>query len=167
MKPVERSRADKRSTSHALVVTSSNDIRNKKKRCKEKEFEEWPAIPCTTEEMHAIIDKWIADGFLRLPSVSKEPMEDEKNHASFFCYHCYVHHPTSECFLTKKFSLKNSRWNSRRHANSTRCAKEPAAQPREGSSFCGHSCRNRWCRWRIRRLFEHKSSCYQNFAKKS
>uniref|UniRef100_A0A2N9F0E4 Uncharacterized protein n=1 Tax=Fagus sylvatica TaxID=28930 RepID=A0A2N9F0E4_FAGSY len=81
VKPVERSRADKRSTLHALVVTSSNDTRNKKKRGKEKEFEEWPAIPCTTEEMHAVIDKWIADGFLRLPNVSKEPTEDDKKHA--------------------------------------------------------------------------------------
>uniref|UniRef100_A0A2N9G6E9 Uncharacterized protein n=1 Tax=Fagus sylvatica TaxID=28930 RepID=A0A2N9G6E9_FAGSY len=69
MKPVERSRTDKRSTPHAVVVTSSNDTRNKKQRGKEKEFEEWPAISCTTEEMHAVIDKWIADGFLRLPGV--------------------------------------------------------------------------------------------------
>ena len=62
VKTVERSRADKRSTLHAFVVTSSNDTRNKKKRGKEKEFEEWPAIPCTTKEMHAIIDKWIVGG---------------------------------------------------------------------------------------------------------
>uniref|UniRef100_A0A2N9G206 Integrase catalytic domain-containing protein n=1 Tax=Fagus sylvatica TaxID=28930 RepID=A0A2N9G206_FAGSY len=81
MNPVERSRADKRSTPHALVVTSSNDTRIKKKHGKEKEFEEWSTIPCTTEEMHAVIDKWIADGFLRLPSVSKESTEDDKKHA--------------------------------------------------------------------------------------
>ena len=62
VKTVEKSRADKRSTLHAFVVTSSNDTRNKKKRGKEKEFEEWLAIPCTTKEMHAIIDKWIAGG---------------------------------------------------------------------------------------------------------
>ena len=102
MKPVERSRADKRSTPHALVVTSSNDTRNKKKCGKEKEFEEWPAIPCTTEEMHAVIDKWIADGLLRLPGVSKEPTEDDKKHARFCYYHRYVHHPTSECFSLQK-----------------------------------------------------------------
>ena len=107
MKPVERSRADKRSTPHALVVTSSNDTRNKKKCGKEKEFEEWPAIPCTTEEMHAVIDKWIADGLLRLPGVSKEPTEDDKKHARFCHYHRYVHHPTSECFsLRKNFHSK-------------------------------------------------------------
>uniref|UniRef100_A0A2N9ED87 RNA-directed DNA polymerase n=1 Tax=Fagus sylvatica TaxID=28930 RepID=A0A2N9ED87_FAGSY len=102
VKPIERSRADKRSTLHALVVTSSNDTRNKKKRGKEKEFEEWPAIPGTTEEMHAVIDKWIADGFLRLPGVSKEPTEDDKKHARFCHYHRYVHHPTSECFSLRK-----------------------------------------------------------------
>jgi hypothetical protein len=102
VKLVERSRADKRSTPHALVVTSSNDTRNKKKRGKEKEFEEWPAIPCTTEEMHAVIDKWIADGFLRLPGVSKEPTEDDKKHARFCRYHRYVHHPISECFSLRK-----------------------------------------------------------------
>uniref|UniRef100_A0A2N9F895 Retrotransposon gag domain-containing protein n=1 Tax=Fagus sylvatica TaxID=28930 RepID=A0A2N9F895_FAGSY len=81
VKLVERSRVDKRSTPHALVVTSINDTRNKKKCGKEKEFKEWPAIPCTTEEMHAIIDKWIMDGFLRLLGVSKEPTEDDKKHA--------------------------------------------------------------------------------------
>uniref|UniRef100_A0A2N9F8A9 Retrotransposon gag domain-containing protein n=1 Tax=Fagus sylvatica TaxID=28930 RepID=A0A2N9F8A9_FAGSY len=96
VKLVERSRVDKRSTPHALVVTSNNDTRNKKKCGKEKEFKEWPAIPCTTEEMHAIIDKWIVDGFLRLLGVSKEPTEDDKKHARFCRYHRYVHHPTSE-----------------------------------------------------------------------
>jgi hypothetical protein len=101
-KPVERSRADKRSTPYAFVVTSSNDTRIKKKHGKEKEFEEWSAIPCTTEKMHAVIDKWIADGFLRLPSVSKESMEDDKKHARFCRYHCYVHHPTSEYFSLQK-----------------------------------------------------------------
>uniref|UniRef100_A0A2N9IAW3 Reverse transcriptase domain-containing protein n=1 Tax=Fagus sylvatica TaxID=28930 RepID=A0A2N9IAW3_FAGSY len=78
VKPVERSRVDKRSTQHALVVTSNNDTMNKKKSFKEKEFEEWPAKPCTTEEMHTVIDKCIADGFLRLPGVSKGPTEDDK-----------------------------------------------------------------------------------------
>uniref|UniRef100_A0A2N9HQH6 Aspartic peptidase DDI1-type domain-containing protein n=1 Tax=Fagus sylvatica TaxID=28930 RepID=A0A2N9HQH6_FAGSY len=52
--------------------------------------------------MHAIIDKWIADGFLRLPNVSKEPTEDDKKHARFCRYHRYVHHPTSECFSLRK-----------------------------------------------------------------
>jgi hypothetical protein len=102
VKLVERSRVDKRSTPHAFVVTSSNDTRNKKKCGKEKEFKEWLAIPCTTEEMHAIIDKWIVDGFLRLLGVSKEPTEDDKKHARFCRYHCYVHHPTSECFSLRK-----------------------------------------------------------------
>ena len=83
MKPIERSRVDKRSTQHTLVVTSSNDTRNKKKSGKEKEFEEWLAIPCTTEEMHAVIDKCIADGFLRLLGVSKGPSEDDKKMRGF------------------------------------------------------------------------------------
>ena len=64
-------------------------------------------IPCTTKEMHTVIDKWIADGFLRLSGVSKESTEDDKKHARFCRYYRYVHHPTSECFsLRKNFHSK-------------------------------------------------------------
>ena len=107
MKSIEKLRADKRSTSHALVVTSNNDAWNKKRSEKDKEFEEWPAILCTTNEMQKIIDKWIEDGFLRLPNINKEPTKEDKKHAWFCCYHHYVHHPTSKCFsLRKIFHLK-------------------------------------------------------------
>ena len=57
--------------------------------------------------MHIVIDKWIADGILRLPGINKEPTEDDKKHARFCPYHRYVYHLTSECFsLRKSFHLK-------------------------------------------------------------
>jgi len=44
---------------------------------KKKRPEEYPPIPCTDEEMNAVIDKWMADGMLKPFKPSREPtLED-------------------------------------------------------------------------------------------
>jgi hypothetical protein len=55
--------------------------------------------------MHAILDKWTADGLIR--PAEKPPTEEQKKHERYYHLHQYVHHPTIECrTLRKMFQTK-------------------------------------------------------------
>uniref|UniRef100_A0A2N9J5I9 Reverse transcriptase domain-containing protein n=1 Tax=Fagus sylvatica TaxID=28930 RepID=A0A2N9J5I9_FAGSY len=55
--------------------------------------------------MHAILDKWIANGLIR--PAERPPTEEQKKHERYCCLHQYVHHPTIECrTLRKMFQTK-------------------------------------------------------------
>jgi hypothetical protein len=77
----------------------------KRKRQKDKPQEELPPIPCTKQEMHAILYKWTADGLIR--PAERPTTEEQKKHERFCRLHQYVHHPTIECMtLRKMFQTK-------------------------------------------------------------
>jgi hypothetical protein len=72
----------------------------KRKRQEDKLREELPPIPCTEQEMHAILDKWTADGFIR--PAERPPTEEQKKHERYCRLHQYVHYPTIECRTLRK-----------------------------------------------------------------
>ena len=59
----ERSKSEKKNAPQALAVSTNKPMVGEKRK-REKE-EEYPPIPCTDEEMIAVIDKWMVDGVLR------------------------------------------------------------------------------------------------------
>jgi len=60
---VEKSKPEKKSAPQALTVSTNEPMVGEK--WKREEEEEYPLIPCTEEEMNAVIDKWVADRVLR------------------------------------------------------------------------------------------------------
>jgi hypothetical protein len=83
----------------------STQLDTKRKRQEDKPREELLPIPCTEQEMHAILDKWIADGLIR--PAERSPMEEQKKHERYYRLHQYVHHSTIECrTLRKMFQTK-------------------------------------------------------------
>ena len=84
-----------------------------------RSFEEPPpSVPCTLEEMMAILNKWVADGIVKLPEVSKKVTEEDKKNPKFYYFHQYVHHSTADCWtLRRKFheKFKTEPWNSLKH----------------------------------------------------
>ena len=77
---------------------------------KREEEEEYLPIPCTDEEMNAVIDKWVADGVLRpFKPIRELTLEDMRK--PFYCrYHRYVSHGTRDCeqfkeHFTRKFQM--------------------------------------------------------------
>ena len=55
----------------------------------------------------AILDKWVADGIIKLPEVSKKATEEDKKNPKFCYFHQYVHHSTADCWtLRRKFHEK-------------------------------------------------------------
>uniref|UniRef100_A0A2N9IB95 RNA-directed DNA polymerase n=1 Tax=Fagus sylvatica TaxID=28930 RepID=A0A2N9IB95_FAGSY len=66
-----------------------------------------PPVPCTLEEMKAILDKWVADGIIKLPEAQKKATEEDKKNPKFCYFHRYVHHSTADCWtLRRKFHEK-------------------------------------------------------------
>ena len=64
-------------------------------------------VPCTLEEIMAILNKWVADGIVKLPEVSKKVTEEDKKNPKFCYFHQYVHHSTADCWtLRRKFHDK-------------------------------------------------------------
>ena len=87
------------------MVSTAN---NKRKKSTEKLFEEPPPlVPCTTEEMIAILDKWVADGIVKLLEAQKKATKEHKKNPKFYRFHQYVHHSTADCWtLRRKFHEK-------------------------------------------------------------
>jgi hypothetical protein len=57
--------------------------------------------------MMAILNKWVADGVVKLPEVSKKATEEDKKNPKFCYFHQYVHHSTADCWtLRRKFYEK-------------------------------------------------------------
>ena len=65
----ERPKSEKK---NAPLAVSTNEpiVREKWKR---EEEEKYPPVPCTNEEMNAVIDKWMVDGVLRPFKPIREP----------------------------------------------------------------------------------------------
>ncbi|KAL0010825.1 hypothetical protein SO802_005933 [Lithocarpus litseifolius] len=105
-KTSKRSKTDKRNAPQVLLV-AANEPTSKKKRKKGKAIEEYPSIPCMSEELSVILDQWIAEGVVKLYKIDSEPTVENKKHSRFCRYHRYVHHPTVECrYMRRLFHEK-------------------------------------------------------------
>jgi hypothetical protein len=105
VKPHTEKPKEKKSQSQVLTVSTVN---NKRKKSSERSFEEPPPpVPCTLEEIMAILDKWVVDGIVKLPEISKKATEEDKKNPKFYYFHQYVHHSTADCWtLQRKFHEK-------------------------------------------------------------
>jgi hypothetical protein len=97
----------KKKKSQPQVLTVST-VNNKRKKSSERSFEETPPpVPCTLEEMMAILNKWVADGVIKLLEAPKKATEEDKKNPKFCYFHQYVHHSTTDCWtLRRKFYEK-------------------------------------------------------------
>uniref|UniRef100_A0A2N9EJD9 Uncharacterized protein n=1 Tax=Fagus sylvatica TaxID=28930 RepID=A0A2N9EJD9_FAGSY len=67
VKPHTEKPKEKKNPPQVLTVSTVN---NKRKKSNERSFDEAPPpVPCTLEEMKAILDKWVADGIIKLPEI--------------------------------------------------------------------------------------------------
>jgi hypothetical protein len=105
VKPHTEKPKEKKSQPQVLTVSTVN---NKRKKSNERSFDEAPPpVPCTLEEMKAILDKWVADGIIKLPEAQKKATEEDKKNPKFCYFHRYVHHSTADCWtLRRKFHEK-------------------------------------------------------------
>jgi hypothetical protein len=83
-------------------------VNNKRKKPSERSFEEPPPpVPCTLEEMVAILNRWVADGIIKLPEAPRKATEEDKKNQKFCYFHQYIHHSTVDCWtLRRKFHEK-------------------------------------------------------------
>ena len=65
-------------------------VGEKRKRLEGKVFEEPLVIPCTTEELNYVLDKWIGDGVVRPFTMSRLPTEEERKKPLFCRIHNYI-----------------------------------------------------------------------------
>ena len=56
-------------------------VGEKRKRPEGKIAEEPLVIPCITEELNHVLDKWIGDGIVRPFIVSRPPTEEERKNS--------------------------------------------------------------------------------------
>ena len=84
------------------ALTTSNRERRPLSGIKRKEREEYLAVPCSEAELHAILDQWFGDGFIRPREPKKSLTEEEKTHPRFCRYHQFVGHPTTHCQFLKR-----------------------------------------------------------------
>uniref|UniRef100_A0A2N9EWH9 Retrotransposon gag domain-containing protein n=1 Tax=Fagus sylvatica TaxID=28930 RepID=A0A2N9EWH9_FAGSY len=105
VKPHTRKPKEKKNQPQVLTVSTVN---NKRKKSNERSFDEAPPpVPCTLEEMKVILDKWVADGIIKLPEAQKKATEEDKKNPKFCYFHRYVHHSTADCWtLRRKFHEK-------------------------------------------------------------
>jgi hypothetical protein len=95
VKPHAEKPKEKKGQPQVLTVSTVN---NKHKKSNERSFEEPPPpVPCTLEEIMAILNKWVADGVVKLPETSKKVTEEDKKNPKFCYFHQYVHHFTADC----------------------------------------------------------------------
>ena len=89
---------DKRSALQAMTVSTGEQRR----KTDGKEYDTPSPIPCTSKELNALLDKWIADGVFKPNQVSREPTEEERRDPHFCHFHNYVQHPTAECWVLRR-----------------------------------------------------------------
>jgi hypothetical protein len=95
VKPHTEKPKEKKSQPQVLMVSTIN---NKRKKSSERPFEEPPSlVPCTLEEMIAILNKWVADGIIKLSEAPKKATEEDKKNPKFCYFHQYIHHSTADC----------------------------------------------------------------------
>ena len=91
----EKPKSENKNAPQALAVSTNESIvREKRKR---EEEEEHPSIPCTDEEMNAVIDKWVANGVLRPFKPIREATPEDMRKPLYCRYHWYVGHGTRNC----------------------------------------------------------------------
>ena len=99
-------KTDKRNAPQVLLVTT-NELASKKTHEKGKAVEEYPPISCTSEKLSVILDRWIANGAIKLYKIDRKPTKEDKKHSCFCRYNIYVHHPTAEChYIQRMFNEK-------------------------------------------------------------
>uniref|UniRef100_A0A2N9G908 RNase H type-1 domain-containing protein n=1 Tax=Fagus sylvatica TaxID=28930 RepID=A0A2N9G908_FAGSY len=78
------------------------------RRSTEKEFRKPPApVPCTEEEMIAILNKWVAYDVIKLSEAQEEVTKEEKRNLKYCRFHRCVKHSTTDCWsLQRKFHAK-------------------------------------------------------------
>ena len=84
-------------------------VGEKTKRLDGKVFEEPLVIPCTAEELHHVLDKWIGDGVVRPFTVSRPLTEEERKNPLFCRIHNYVKHSTKDCWTFRRIFHKKLR----------------------------------------------------------
>ncbi|KAK9932278.1 hypothetical protein M0R45_019524 [Rubus argutus] len=87
-------RSDKKDSPQTLAIEEGSSY--KKKR------ETFPAIPCSNEEFHAILDTMFADGVIKLPRPQRPPSKEEKNDPRYCRYHQFVGHPSPACQFLRR-----------------------------------------------------------------
>ena len=105
VKPHAEKPKEKKSQPQVLMVSTVN---NKRKKSTERPFEEPPSpVSCTLEEMIAILNKWVADGIIKLLEAPKKETEEDKKNPKFCYFHQYIHHSTTDFWtLWRKFHEK-------------------------------------------------------------
>uniref|UniRef100_A0A2N9HMC5 RNase H type-1 domain-containing protein n=1 Tax=Fagus sylvatica TaxID=28930 RepID=A0A2N9HMC5_FAGSY len=105
VKPHIEKPKEKKSQPQVLTVSTVN---NKRKKSTKRSFEEPPPpVPCTLEEMIAILNRWAADGIIKLLKAPKKATEEDKKNHKFCYFHQYIHHSTADCWtLRRKFYEK-------------------------------------------------------------
>ena len=95
--PTDKPRVEKRNTPQALAVSNRESAAGvKRKRDDGAEQQELPHIPCTNEETKVIVDKWVADGVLRIIKPNQEPTKEDKQNPHYCHYHQYMQHKTRD-----------------------------------------------------------------------
>ena len=84
-------------------------VGEKRKRLGGKVTEEPPMIPCTTEELNHILDKWIGDGVVRPFTMSRPSTEAERKNLLFCRIQNYVKHSTKDCWTLWRLFHKKLR----------------------------------------------------------
>jgi hypothetical protein len=97
---IEKTR-EKKNPPQVLTVFAGDSKRR-------REFGEPPAsVPCTREEMIVILNRWVADGVIKLPKVREEATEEEKRSPKYYHFHRCVKHSTTDYWsLRRKFHAK-------------------------------------------------------------
>ena len=67
-----------------------------------REYDTPSPIPCTSNELNTLLDKWIVDGIFKPNQVSREPTDEERKDSRFFRLHNYMQHPTAECWALRR-----------------------------------------------------------------
>uniref|UniRef100_A0A2N9G8E1 RNA-directed DNA polymerase n=1 Tax=Fagus sylvatica TaxID=28930 RepID=A0A2N9G8E1_FAGSY len=84
VKPHTEKPREKKNPPQVLTVSTVN---NKQKKSNERSFDEAPPpVPCTLEEMKAILDKWVADGIIKLPEAQKKATEEDKKNPKILLF---------------------------------------------------------------------------------
>jgi hypothetical protein len=92
---VEKTR-EKKYPPQTLTVSAGDDKRRKK-------FGEIPPpVLCTREEMITILNKWVADGVIRLPEAQEEATEEEKKSSKYCHYHRSIKHSITDCWTLRR-----------------------------------------------------------------
>ena len=84
------------------ALTTSNKERRLLSGIKRKERKEYLAMLCSKVELHATLDQWFGNGFIRPHKPRKSLTKEEKSHPHFCRYHQFVGHPTTHCQFLKR-----------------------------------------------------------------